>query len=151
MIRRASLLCCVLLVILGCEEEEQTPNERGTQTGDDSLRSKLDAYLRQGALEESVDCMCDGLPEEECEDLDITSEQARDCYVEEARSEEAATAAFFDCATPIMKRYVDCMSALDSCEGEGAERCESDYAAMLSCPAPSRAVRDAWRMCDEQL
>ena len=149
MARLALLACCVLLLSSGCDEEDDG-EEDGEPQGDDSLRSKLDAYLRQGALESSIDCLCDGGSEETCEDLDLTSEQARDCYVEEARGQEAATAAFFDCATPIMKRYVDCMNAVDSCDEEAAEVCESDYAEFLSCPAPPRAVREAWRRCDER-
>jgi len=153
--RNATLVCFALLTCSACEGNDDKSAAAGAgdekeAEGADSLRSKLDAYFHEGAVESSVECMCDGDPEQDCEVFDTVSPQLRRCYVDEAVDEEEVVKAFFDCATPIMKRYNECMMALDSCESAGASTCESGYAEMLQCRPPSRAIRLAWDACNEE-
>jgi len=140
--KSATLGWAVLLACIACDDDRGT-----TESG--PLRDKLDAYLREGAVNDSIDCLCDDGSADACEVADVTSRARRNCYLEKAQAEQEGVAAFLDCATGVMTRYSDCMMALDSCEADGAEVCESGYADMLRCPLPSRAVRAGWDVCEE--
>ena len=56
MLRSTVLRSGVLLACVSCGGED----EGGADGSGETLRRKLDAYLRQTALEDSVECLCDG-------------------------------------------------------------------------------------------
>jgi hypothetical protein len=141
----ATLGCALALACSACDGEKDDDAAQN-----DPLRDKLDAYLHEGAVNDSLDCLCDVGSEEECEVADVTSRARRNCYLEEAQAEAEQVGAFLDCATEYMEQYTACKMALDSCEAEGAEACEDAYAQMLRCTLPSREVRAAWDACDER-
>jgi hypothetical protein len=128
-----------------------TSQDAGAVTsGEPSIGTVLDAYLKERAVENAFFCECDvtGPALDECLDDAVASPQLTQCLTQAVALAAKETASGLSCITQVTRQFNDCMARVKSCESEEASSCERALEAQqLRCANLPLPVQPAWRDC----